>query len=58
MLLLINFIIIIIIIIIIFFTIVIIIIIVKNVFDIIISESSTLKLLQFLLKLPLTLWTE
>ena len=55
MLLLINFIIIIIIII---FTIVIIIIIVKNVFDIIISESSTLKLLQFLLKLPLTLWTE
>ena len=39
-------------------TIVIIIIIIKNVFDIIISESSTLKLLQFLLKLPLTLWTE
>ena len=38
--------------------IVIIIIIIKNVFDIIISESSTLKLLQFLLKLPLTLWTE
>lgn len=50
MLLLINFIIII--------TIIIIIIIIKNVFDIIISESSTLKLLQFLLKLPLTLWTE
>lgn len=50
MLLLINFIIII--------TIFIIIIIIKNVFDIIISESSTLKLLQFLLKLPLTLWTE
>ena len=50
MLVLINFIIII--------TIVIIIIIIKNVFDIIISESSTLKLLQFLLKLPLTLWTE
>ena len=39
-------------------TIVIIIIIIKNVFDIIISESSTLKLLQFLLKLPLTLSTE
>lgn len=39
-------------------TIFIIIIIIKNVFDIIISESSTLKLLQFLLKLPLTLWTE
>lgn len=39
-------------------TIVIIIIIIKNVFDIIISESSTLKLLQFLLKLPLPLWTE
>lgn len=39
-------------------TIIIIIIIIKNVFDIIISESSTLKLLQFLLKLPLTLWTE
>ena len=50
MLVLINFIIII--------TIVIIIIIIKNFFDIIISESSTLKLLQFLLKLPLTLWTE
>ena len=50
MLLLINFVVII--------TIVIIIIIIKNVFDIIISESSTLKLLQFLLKLPLTLWTE
>ena len=39
-------------------TIVTIIIIIKNVFDIIISESSTLKLLQFLLKLPLTLSTE
>ena len=39
-------------------TIVIIIIIIKNVFDIIISESSTLKLLQFLLRLPLTLSTE
>ena len=50
MLLLINFVVII--------AIVIIIIIIKNVFDIIISESSTLKLLQFLLKLPLTLWTE
>lgn len=37
---------------------IIIIIIIKNVFDIIISESSTLKLLQFLLRLPLTLWTE
>ena len=37
---------------------IIIIIIIKSVFDIIISESSTLKLLQFLLKLPLTLWTE
>ena len=45
-------------IIIIIITIVIIIIITKDVFDIIISESSTLKLLQFLLKLPLTLWTE
>lgn len=50
MLLLINFVVII--------AIVIIIIIIKNVFDIIISESSTLKLLQFLLKLPLPLWTE
>lgn len=50
MLLLINFVVII--------AIVIIISIIKNVFDIIISESSTLKLLQFLLKLPLTLWTE
>ena len=50
MLLLINFVVII--------AIVIIIIIIKNVLDIIISESSTLKLLQFLLKLPLTLWTE
>ena len=37
---------------------IIIIIIIKSVFDIIISESSTLKLLQFLLKLPLPLWTE
>ena len=37
---------------------IIIIIIIKSVFDIIISESSTLKLLQFLLRLPLTLWTE
>ena len=50
MLLLINFVVII--------AIVIIISIIKNVFDIIISESSTLKLLQFLLKLPLTLSTE
>ena len=50
MLLLINFVVII--------AIVIIISIIKNVFDIIISESSTLKLLQFLLKLSLTLWTE
>ena len=50
MLLLINFVVII--------AIVIIISIIKNVFDIIISDSSTLKLLQFLLKLPLTLWTE
>ena len=50
MLLLINFVVII--------AIVIIISIIKNVFDIIISESSTLKLLQFLLKLPLPLWTE
>lgn len=37
---------------------IIIIIIIKSVFDIIISESSTLKLLQFLLRLPLTLSTE